>query len=119
MDVNRKPVDEKTMQSNYSKLISYGKWPALTEVTTSTVTVSKSAPQWPLIHPFIHYKVAAAMQGAANSTGSNLGFSVVPKDTMMDLERAGFEPPTPRLLDNSLYELRPRQNKIKNNSTWN
>lgn len=42
--------------------------------------------------------MAAAMQGAAHPIGSNLGFSVLLKDTMTD-----FEPPTLQSLENPLY----------------
>lgn len=45
---------------------------------------------------------AAAIQGNAHPVESNLGLSVLSKDTT-DWEGAGFEPPTLRLLNNLLY----------------
>lgn len=35
-------------------------------------------------HTFIHQRMVAAMQGAANPAGSKLGLSVLPKDTLKD-----------------------------------
>lgn len=36
---------------------------------------------WPLIHLFSHQYVTGAMQGTVSSIGSNLGLSILPKDT--------------------------------------
>ena len=54
------------------------------------------------IHTHIHTPVAAAaMQGASLPTGSNSGFSVLPKDTSTcGPAETGFEPPTRRSSDN-------------------
>lgn len=60
----------------------------------STFTLPQSALQWPPIHPFthtlVHQWVAAAMPGAASPVGSNLRFSVLPKDTGTDWDGMGF-----------------------------
>lgn len=56
-------------------------------------------------HSFIHSFIHAAMQGTAQHIGSNLGWSVLPKDTTTDWEGVGFEPPTLRSLGKLLYLL--------------
>lgn len=72
----------------------------------------------PLIHPsthtLIHQWATAAMQCAARPIGSNLGFSVLPEDTLAcgHLE-PGFEPLTFEPLDNPLYQLSTDQCQLE------
>lgn len=67
----------------------------------------QSALQLASIHPFTHTDGdGAAMQGAGESIGSNLGFGVLPKDSSTcGQEEMGIEPPTQRLVDDLLYLL--------------
>lgn len=45
------------------------------------------------------------MAAATQHTESNLGLSVLPKDSMADQEAAGFESPTLKPVDNPHYHM--------------
>lgn len=59
-----------------------------------------------------------AMQGTGLSNGSNLGFSVLPKDTLANVqEELGIELPKLGLKDDTLYLLNHNRNEPKFNQS--
>lgn len=56
----------------------------------NTTMVPQSTLHWPHIHPFTHRWVVPAMQDSDSPTGSNLGLSVLPKDTTMEQDGVGL-----------------------------